>query len=198
MCVRRSRYFGAGLQREIERLEAQSVAFSDELAAEAKILALKPGLRVLDAGCGPGAITRQISKLVAPTKVIGIDEDLTFVQAARKESKRQQVRNVEFREGDVHKMEFADAAFDLTYCRLVLPFLKDPLGALLELKRVTRRGGHVAIVGFTGMFTHPEPKAGLGASEKIAKYLNRDQRSWSANYDGSKLMARARFRKVEA
>ena len=196
--MRPKRYFGAGLQREIERLEAQSMAFSDELAAEAKLLSLKPGLKVLDAGCGSGAIMRWIAKLVAPTKVIGIDKDPTFLQAARKEAERQRVRNVDFREVDVHGMEFADASFDLTYCRLVLPFVKDPLGALLELKRVTRPGGRVAIVEPTGMLAHPEPKAGLRASNKIAKYLNRGQRSWSANFDGSKLMARARFRKVEA
>jgi SAM-dependent methyltransferase len=191
------RYFGAGLQREIERLEAQSIALSGELAAEAKLLRLKPGLKVLDAGCGSGAVTRWIAKLVAPSKVIGMDHDPTFVLAARKEARRQRATNIDFREGDIDKMEFADATFDLTYCRLVLPFLKNPLRALLELKRVTRPGGRVAVVGFAGMFSHPEPKTGLMASEKIAKYLNRGQRSWATSYDGEKLMASGRFRSVE-
>jgi ubiquinone/menaquinone biosynthesis C-methylase UbiE len=197
MCVRRRRYFGAGLQREIERLEAQSVAFSDELAAEAKVLSLKPGLKMLDAGCGPGAISRWIAKLVAPSKVIGLDDDPSFVLAARKEAERQHVRNVEFREGDIHKMEFEDATFDLAYCRLVLPFLSNPLKALLELKRVTRPGGRVAVADFAGMFAYPEPKVGLGSSEKISRFLNRSQRSWSNNYDGEKLMKRGRFRRIE-
>ena len=193
----RRRYFGAGLQKEVERLEAQSVAFSNELESESRLLHLKPGLKVLDAGCGPGAITRWIAKKVAPSEVVGIDEDPAFVLSARKEAERQETRNIDFQEGNVHKLGFAAATFDLTYCRLVLPFVKDPFRALLELKRVTRPGGRVAIVGFSGMFAHPEPKAGLGASEKIARYLNRGQRSWSRTFDGSKLMARARFRKDE-
>lgn len=194
----RSRYFGAGLQRETERLEAQAVAFSEELSTEARILKLRPGTRVLDAGCGSGAVTRRIAELVAPSVVIGVDIDSTFVSAAKKESERLSVSNTEFRDQDLTKLEFDDGTFDLTYCRFVLPFTVSPLKALRELKRVTRPEGRVAVVEFEGMFAFHEPKLGLEASGKIAKYLNRGKTRWRSDYDTLALMKRAGLRMVEA
>ena len=44
---------------------------------------LRPGLRVLDAGCGPGSITLGLAEAVAPGEVVGVDEDETAIDAAR-------------------------------------------------------------------------------------------------------------------
>lgn len=195
--MKRSRYFGAGSVEEVGRLEAQAIALSGELTAEAKFLSLRPGLEVLDAGCGPGAITRWIAKQVAPARVVGVDADSAFILAARKEAERQGVSNAVFLEQSIDKMEFRDANFDLSYCRLVLPFLRNPFRALLELKRVTRPGGRVAIVEFVGVFAFHEPSLGLKASEKIAKYLNRGGKSWATSYDPMKLMKKAGLRDIK-
>ena len=54
----------------------------------------------------------------------------------------------------------------------------------------------MAITEFEGVFAHQEPKLALKTSEKIAKYLNRGERSWAARYDPLRLMKKAGFRSV--
>lgn len=165
---------------------------------ETSILNLRPGLRVLDAGCGSGAITRRFAKVLAPTVVTGIDVDSTFIAEATKKAKRLGMSNVEFLVQDLNHLDFGDAAFDLAYCRLVLPFVGNPLNVMRELKRVTRPEGRVAEVEMAGMFAFHEPKLALVAAEKIAKYLNRGGTRWKSDFNTLQLMRKAGLRNVEA
>jgi len=103
---------------------------------------LAAGTDVLDVGCGPGTITLDLARIVAPGRVIGVDRETELVEAARGEAKG--VANVEFQVGDVYRLPTADAAFDVVHAHQLLQHLGDPVAALVEMRRVCRPTGVVA------------------------------------------------------
>lgn len=109
---------------------------------------LEPGMRVLDAGCGPGSITLGIARRVAPGEVIGIDMDEPALDAGRLNGLTDNVDNVRFESGDVYDLQFPDASFDRVFVSSLLEHLKEPERALRELFRVLKPGG-VAGIGAT-------------------------------------------------
>lgn len=130
------------------RLEAQAKAFEKVIARELEILGLKPNMKVLDAGCGTGAITRRIASKVHPEEVYGVDFDPLFINEAKKFATKDGTKNAKFEVGDIHNLKFNDATFDLSYCRLVLMHVRDPVKTIAELERVTKTGGLVAASDF--------------------------------------------------
>jgi ubiquinone/menaquinone biosynthesis C-methylase UbiE len=130
-------------------------------AREALLLAgLKPGDRVLDAGCGPGGITETIAELVGPGgHVTGLDLSEERLAEARTINRRR--AHVRFLPGDVRRTGLPDAAFDFTWCQFVLQYVADRQAALQELVRVTAPGGKVVISEFDGFgllnWPFPEP-----------------------------------------
>jgi len=105
---------------------------------------LAPGARVLDVGCGPGTITAGFAGRVPAGLVVGIDAAAGALAGARAEAARQGRRNVSFDVGDVYKLGFRDATFDVVHAHQVLQHLTDPVAALAEMRRVCRPGGAVA------------------------------------------------------
>jgi SAM-dependent methyltransferase len=105
---------------------------------------LRPGLRLLDVGCGPGNITVDLATRVAPGRVVGIDRAETVVEAAREEAARQGATGVEFEVADVYALPYADGAFDVVHAHQVLQHLADPVAALREMRRVCSADGVVA------------------------------------------------------
>jgi len=79
-------YVHAGSIEEALRLEAQAKAPGKIVERELEILGLKPNMKVLDAGCGTGAVTRKIALKVHPEEVIGVDIDPLFINEAKKVS----------------------------------------------------------------------------------------------------------------
>src|SRR5438552_14046874 len=73
---------------------------------------LKPGITLLDCGCGPGTITRDIARRIAPGRVIGLDFNSEQVAVASRDAGSQGIANVEFRQSSVYDLPFADASFD--------------------------------------------------------------------------------------
>jgi SAM-dependent methyltransferase len=105
--------------------------------------ALRPGLDLLDVGCGPGTITTDLARLVAPGRVVGIDRaSEVLVQASAHAS--QAGVPVEFRAADVYELPFPDASFEVVHVHQVLQHLIDPVRALIEMRRVLRPGGRLA------------------------------------------------------
>jgi SAM-dependent methyltransferase len=100
------------------------------------------GARVLDVGCGPGTITLDIARRVAPGTVIGVDASAEVIDQARRDAVG--VDNVEFAVGDVYALDVPDASFDVVHAHQVLQHLPDPVGALREMKRVCKADGVVA------------------------------------------------------
>ncbi len=133
---------------------------------------LTAGAHVLDVGCGPGTITVDIARRVAPGRVVGLDASAAVIEDAR--SQVAGVDNVEFRTGDVYALDVPDAAFDVVHAHQVLQHLADPVKALREMKRVCKPGGVVAArdgdyEAFTWYPEEPALDAWLALYRQIAR-----------------------------
>ena len=106
--------------------------------------ALKPGMDLLDVGCGPGTITVDLARIVAPGHVTGIDQSADVLARAADFAAAQGV-NVTFEQGDVYALEFPSGSFDVVHAHQVLQHLADPTAALKEMRRVLRDGGILAV-----------------------------------------------------
>jgi ubiquinone/menaquinone biosynthesis C-methylase UbiE len=106
---------------------------------------LKPGMRLLDCGCGVGTITTDLAKLVAPGQVVGLDRDPSQVALAQSLAGERKITNVKFEVGNVYELEFPDASFDAVLAHTLLIHLSDPLRALQELRRVLKPGGVIGV-----------------------------------------------------
>lgn len=106
---------------------------------------LRPGLRVLDVGCGPGSITLDIASEVAPGHVVGLDQEPSQVELAWGAARDAGVGNVSFERGSVYALPFADGSFDIVFAHAVFEHLADPRTALSEIQRVLVAGGRVAL-----------------------------------------------------
>lgn len=106
---------------------------------------LRPGLAVLDVGCGPGTITADLAALVAPGgSVTGVDAAEDVLRVARATAAERGLDGVRFDVADVHALPFPDDSFDVVHAHQVLQHVGDPVRALSELRRVCRPGGVVA------------------------------------------------------
>jgi SAM-dependent methyltransferase len=113
-----------------------SVQLAPQLAQLAEVGA---GQRVLDVGCGPGALTGELVRLVGADAVAAVDPSETFVAAARERHP-----TVDVRRAPAEQLPFEDEAFDAALAQLVVHFMGDPVAGLREMARVTRPGGVVA------------------------------------------------------
>ena len=105
---------------------------------------LRAGLDVLDIGCGPGTITADLARLVAPGQVLGIDPSESVLEQARETASAAGRDNVRFDTGDVYALDADPGTYDVVHAHQVLLHLKDPVAALREMLRVVRPGGVVA------------------------------------------------------
>lgn len=116
---------------------------------------LRPGVSVLDVGCGPGTITADLARHVAPAPVLGLEpteEPLTQARAHAAD-----LPNAAFAVGDVYALDAADDSWDVVHAHQVLQHLGDPVAALREMLRVCQPDGVVAArdADYAGMFFYP-------------------------------------------
>ncbi len=100
---------------------------------------VRRGQRVLDVGCGPGALTGELVARLGPDAVAGVDPSEPFVAAARERYPR-----VDIRRAAAEELPFSDSEFDVVLASLVVHFMADPIAGLREMARVARPGGVVA------------------------------------------------------
>jgi ubiquinone/menaquinone biosynthesis C-methylase UbiE len=105
--------------------------------------ALRPGLDLLDVGCGPGTITVDLARRVAPGRTVGIDRAGEVLEQARAHALARGVK-VELHSGDLYALPLPDGSFDVVHAHQVLQHLTDPVRALRELRRVLRSSGVLA------------------------------------------------------
>src|SRR2546430_15286230 len=98
-----------------------------------------PEQRVLDVGCGPGALTSELVRRVGASAVSAVDPAEQCVAAARDRHP-----GVDVRRAGAEELPFADGTFDAALAQLVVHFMADPIRGLAEMARVTRAGGVVA------------------------------------------------------
>jgi SAM-dependent methyltransferase len=157
-------------------LELAADAWRPELQRLIDALGLRPGHTVLDAGCGPGRITRWLSSRVSPLgHVVGLDADENALEWAAWSLRDLEGcgTTLELWHGDVDALPFEDGSFDAVWCSSVLGYVDDPRAAITELVRMTRPGGRVAILsGDAGRWMHlpisPELEAEMRAAEARA------------------------------
>lgn len=106
---------------------------------------LRHGMRVLDVGCGPGAITVGMAEAAVTTEVIGIDVRSAAVEQARALASGHGVTNVQFQVASVYALPFPESSFDVAFAHAVLMHLREPVVALREVRRVLRSGGMVGL-----------------------------------------------------
>lgn len=105
---------------------------------------LKSGMSLLDIGSGPGTITMDLARLVAPGMLTACEVSASALELAQAEAARQQVDNIAFEVADVHNLPFEDDSFDVVHAHQVLQHVGDPVRALTEMRRVCKPGGYVA------------------------------------------------------
>ena len=132
--------------------------FTAEANAAYLLPHLRPGLRVLDFGCGPGTISVGLAKAVAPGELHGVDMEESQIELARSVAKAGGQENAIFHVGDVTALDFEDGYFDVAHCHNVLMHVPGTAATLAEVKRVLKPGG---LIGCREMicassFTHPD------------------------------------------
>jgi SAM-dependent methyltransferase len=95
--------------------------------------------RVLDVGCGPGALTAELVNRLGEEAVSAVDPSQPFVDAVRERHP-----GVMIERAPAEQLPFADDEFDAALAQLVVHFMTDPVTGLSEMARVTRDGGVVA------------------------------------------------------
>jgi SAM-dependent methyltransferase len=114
--------------------------YSEPLAVSfADAVGLSPGQRVLDVGCGPGALTAQLVGRLGVTQVAAVDPSVPFVEATRS-----RFPGIEVQLASAEDLPFPVDSFDASLAQLVVHFMSDPVRGLGEMARVTRPGGTVA------------------------------------------------------
>jgi SAM-dependent methyltransferase len=98
-----------------------------------------PGQRVLDVGCGTGALAAQAAGVVGALNVAAVDPSESFAEGCRA-----RVPGADVRVAAAESLPFADGAFDAVLAQLVVPFMSDATRGAAEMARVAKPGGVVA------------------------------------------------------
>ncbi|KAJ5756696.1 hypothetical protein N7533_006239 [Penicillium manginii] len=104
---------------------------------------LKPSMKILDLGCGPGSITTDLAEYVPEGHVVGLDRAVILDQARELASSRG-VTNIEFIDGDANELPFESGTFDVCCCHQLLQHVGNPILVLEEMRRVVKPGGIIA------------------------------------------------------
>ncbi len=137
-----------------------------ETAAAFILPFLKPGMRLLDVGCGPGSITSGFAQRVAPGEAIGIDTSADVIEMARSLAGATTARNLTFEVGSIYEPRFAAGTFNAVFAHQVLQHLRRPVDALRQMRALLAPGGvlGVRVVDWGSTIFYPE-------SEGMCRFL---------------------------
>ena len=131
---------GGHWAEEQERIDAMLAPVLDMLIPQAKV---KPGEAILDVGCGTGASSIELAKLVGPKgEVIGLDVSAPMLERARERGKG--IANLHFIHADAAMHSFTHPVADLLFSRFGVMFFGDPAAAFTNLKRALKPGARLA------------------------------------------------------
>jgi SAM-dependent methyltransferase len=129
----------------------------------ADLAGVRTGQRVLDVGCGPGALTSELVRRLGSAAVAAVDPSEPFVAAARARHP-----GVDVLQAPAEELPFPDRAFDATLAQLVVHFMSDPVAGLAEMARVTRLDGIVAAC----VWDHAGEQGPLSLFWRVARELD--------------------------
>lgn len=129
---------------EVQRLLLQGRLYDDHTEHALRIAGLRPGMRVLDVGCGPGDVSFVAARLVGPTgTVLGVDAAPEMVALASARAAEQGLTTVHFRQSGIDSLTL-DEPVDAVIGRLILMHLPEPAATLRRLSTLVRPGGTIA------------------------------------------------------
>src|SRR5687767_9978445 len=124
---------------EADRYDFINRRFAERIG---EALAPRPGERVLDVGCGNGALSLTIAPLVQPGgSVCGLDLSGPMLAVARRRAEEAVLDNAAFEQGDAQVHALPEAAFDAAVSRFGVMFFEDPVAAFANIGRALRPGG---------------------------------------------------------
>lgn len=139
-----SAYVLGHVDSEIERLLLQGRLHNDFTEHALRLAGLRPGMRVLDVGCGPGDVSLIAARLVGPEgAVFGVDAAPDVIGLARRRAAEQGLATVRFEATTIADV-CLDEPVDAVIGRLILMHLPDPVAALAHLAAMVRPGGVIA------------------------------------------------------
>jgi SAM-dependent methyltransferase len=169
--------------------------YSEPLAEQfADLAGVGPGQRLLDVGCGPGALTAELVRRAGADAVSAVEPSASFAAAVYT-----RLPGVDVRRSEAEQLPFPDDAFDATLAQLVVHFMTDPVLGLREMGRVTRPGGVVAAC----VWDHAGGRGPLTAFWSAARELDpaaRDESGLAGAREGhlASLFAQAGLGQAEA
>lgn len=128
------------------------------------------GQRILDVGCGPGALTERLVARVGAANVSAVDPSESFVDAVA-----ERLPDVDVRRAAAEHLPFPDDAFDAALAQLVVHFMADPVAGLREMARVCRPGAVVA----ASVWDHGGGNGPLSVYWDVVRELDPDARGES-------------------
>src|SRR6478672_6053368 len=140
----------ARIPQNYQRLREQARMWEGATAQLLDLIGLKPGMSCLDVGSGPGEVMRLMADRVGPQgRVIGIEMDGAFGAEALQDLRREGGAEFEQITADLLTLEApAGVPFDLTFCRLLLMHMHDPVAILEKMSAWTKPGGVVVAQEF--------------------------------------------------
>jgi SAM-dependent methyltransferase len=135
---------------------------------------LRAGMRLLDCGCGPGSITVDLARTVAPGEVIGIDLREDALAHGRALALERGIANLTFEAASVYQLPYPDGAFNAAFACAVLQHLAAPIAALREMRRVLTPGGVIGIVDGSATITFRYPTNSLLDKRDRLRALERE------------------------
>ena len=129
-----------------EDATAQQVYNQRTVEQDAALLVphLRPGMRLVDFGCGAGSITCGLARLVAPGEVLGFDMSEGAIERARALAEEAGLDNVRFSVADLNELELPTASFDVAQFSRVLMHLREPQRAMQLAFSSLKPGGMLA------------------------------------------------------
>ena len=129
---------------------SRKLRFSDRFQnAYTELFRLEEGARILEIGCGTGALCRALKRWYPPAEVVGLDRDDAFIDYARERNTGET-----YRKGDATALPFADGSFDVTISNTVSEHVEPP-GFFGEQRRVLRDGGVCLLLSARRGIQHP-------------------------------------------
>lgn len=140
-------YSDAKTRREVLIRQRRELWTPEQTASLARHFRLKPGMKLLDVGCGFGYALRTWGRFCMPGgELVGLDREEKLLASAARFARAEGLgKAARFVSGDVCRMPLPDNAFDITIAHVVFCHLNEPEKALDEMIRVTRRGGCIAV-----------------------------------------------------
>jgi SAM-dependent methyltransferase len=158
-----------------------------EVPAMVFALELPAGGRILEVGCGRGVALPELHRMLAPTRLTGLDLDPSALADARARATRRDTP-VELVPGDVRDLPFPDAAFDLVVDFGTCYHIARPGAAIREIARVLAPGGiFVHETRINQFFSHPVRSRGRRLPEETLRRFHRRRSAllWTSRFVSS-------------